>query len=43
VVAFAARLQDAVDLPALHADLTETVQRALEPEHLTVYTWKTGS
>jgi hypothetical protein len=38
VTAFAARLQDAVDLEAVHADLTATVHRALEPEHLSVWT-----
>jgi hypothetical protein len=40
VAAFAARLQDAVDLNAVRADLAETVQRALEPEHLAVWTWR---
>jgi hypothetical protein len=38
VAAFAARLQDGVDLTAVRADLAETVQRALEPEHLSVWT-----
>jgi hypothetical protein len=40
VAAFAARLQDGVDITAVRADLTETVQRALEPEHLSVWTWE---
>jgi len=38
VVAFAARLQDAVDLDAVRADLAGVVQAALEPAHLTVWT-----
>jgi hypothetical protein len=38
VAAFAARLQDGVDLTAVRADLAETVQRTLEPEHLSVWT-----
>ena len=37
VAAFAARLQDAVDIAAVRADLGGTVQRALEPEHLSVW------
>jgi hypothetical protein len=36
--AFAARLQDAVDLDTVRADLTGVVQAALEPAHLTVWT-----
>jgi hypothetical protein len=40
VAAFAARLQDAVDIAAVRADLTGTVQRALEPEHLSVWMWE---
>ena len=40
VTAFAARLQDAVDLETVRADLAGTVHRALEPEHLSV--WLTG-
>ena len=40
VAAFAARLQDGVDITAVRADLAETVQRALEPEHLSVWTWE---
>jgi len=37
VAAFAARLQDGVDLEAVRADLGGTVQEALEPEHLSVW------
>ena len=40
VAAFAARLQDGVDLAAVSADLGGTVQRALEPEHLSVWMWE---
>jgi hypothetical protein len=40
VAAFAARLQDGVDITAVRADLAGTVQRALEPEHLSVWTWE---
>jgi len=38
VTAFAARLQDAVDLNSVRADLAGVVQAALEPVHLTVWT-----
>ena len=37
IAAFAARLQDAVDLDAVSADLTAVVQAALEPAHVTVW------
>jgi hypothetical protein len=37
VAAFAARLQDAVDLDSVRADLTGVVQAALEPAHLAVW------
>ena len=37
VAEFAARLQDEVDFEAVRADLAGTVQRALEPEHLSVW------
>jgi two-component system, NarL family, sensor kinase len=37
IAAFAARLQDAVDLEAVSADLTAVVQTALEPARLTVW------
>jgi hypothetical protein len=40
VAAFAARLQDEVDFDAVRADLGGTVQRALEPEHLSVWMWE---
>jgi hypothetical protein len=38
VAAFAARLQDAVDLGTVHSDLPNTVDQALEPAHVTVWT-----
>jgi hypothetical protein len=38
VAAFAGRLQDAVDLGTVHADLTGVVNRALEPTHVSVWT-----
>jgi hypothetical protein len=38
VAAFAARLQDAVDLGTVRADLLAVVHEALEPTHLTVWT-----
>ncbi len=37
VTAFAARLQDAVDLYSVRDDLTGVVDRALEPTHVTVW------
>jgi hypothetical protein len=37
VTAFAARLKDAVDLDSVRDDLADTVHRALEPEHLSVW------
>ena len=37
VAAFAARLKDAVDLDSVRDDLTGTVHRALNPEHLSVW------
>jgi len=40
VAAFAARLQDSVDLSAVHADLAATIERVLQPEHLSLWTGK---
>ena len=37
VAGFAARLQDAVDLDAVQADLASSVQQALEPAHISVW------
>ena len=37
VAAFAARLNDAVDLDAVREDLTRVVQAALEPAHIAVW------
>ena len=37
VAAFASRLQDAVDLDAVQADLAGVVQHALEPAHISVW------
>ncbi len=37
VAAFAARLKNAVDLDAVHADLASAVQQALEPAHVSVW------
>jgi hypothetical protein len=42
IAAFAARLQDAVDLDAVRADLAGFVQQALEPAHISVWTWADG-
>ena len=38
IAAFAARLQDAVDLDAVQDDLASVVHRALEPAHVSVWT-----
>jgi hypothetical protein len=38
VAAFAARLQDSVDLTAVQTDLASVVQRALEPAHVSLWT-----
>jgi hypothetical protein len=38
VTAFAGRLQDAVDLGTVHADLTGVVSSVPEPVHLSVWT-----
>ena len=37
VAAFAARLQDAVDLDAVRADLASSVQQTLVPAHISVW------
>ena len=42
VAAFAARLQDAVDLDVVRADLARSVQQALEPAHVSVWIQATG-
>ncbi len=42
LASFAARLQDAVDLDAVSADLTAVVQDALEPAHLSVWITRRG-
>jgi hypothetical protein len=38
VAAFAARLQDSVDLAAVQDDLASVVHRTLEPAHVTLWT-----
>jgi len=42
VTAFAARLQDAVDLDSVQDDLTGVVHRTLEPTHLSVWVSRRG-
>ncbi len=42
VAAFAARLQDAVDLGSVRDDLASVVQRALEPAHSSIWTSEGG-
>jgi hypothetical protein len=42
IAGFAARLQDAVDLDAVRADLASSVQKALEPAHLSVWIRASG-
>jgi hypothetical protein len=37
VAAFAAHLKDAMDLDSVRDDLASTVQKALEPAHVTVW------
>jgi hypothetical protein len=37
IAGFAARLQDAVDVDAVQADLASSVQQALEPAHISVW------
>lgn len=38
VAVFAARLKDATDLDAVQSDLTSIIQRALEPDHVSMWT-----
>jgi hypothetical protein len=40
VAAFAARLQDSVDLSAVHADPAASIEHALQPGHLSLWTGK---
>jgi hypothetical protein len=42
VAAFAARLQDAVDLAAVQKDLAAVVRRSLEPAHVSVWVSQRG-
>ena len=42
IEAFAARLQDSVDLAAVQADLARVVHRALEPAHISLWTNSPG-
>ena len=42
-IAFAARLQDAVDLGTVRSDLVSTVDRTLEPAHVAVWTAPTAT
>jgi hypothetical protein len=42
VAAFAARLQDAVDLDSVRGDLAGVVQQALEPAHISVWVSQRG-
>jgi hypothetical protein len=42
IAAFAARLQDAVDLDVVRADLASSVQQALEPAHVSVWIQAAG-
>jgi hypothetical protein len=37
IAAFAARLQDAVDLDSVRADLASSVQQTLEPAHISLW------
>ena len=42
VAAFAARLQDAVDLDSVRDDLASVVQKALEPAHVSIWVRRSG-
>jgi hypothetical protein len=42
IAGFAARLQDAVDLDAVRADLASSVQKALEPAHISMWIRASG-
>ena len=42
VAAFAARLQDAVDLDSVRDDLASVVQKALEPAHVSMWVRRSG-
>jgi hypothetical protein len=42
VAAFAARLNDAVDLDSIRDDLAQVVQNALEPAHVSVWVSRPG-
>jgi hypothetical protein len=42
IAAFAARLQDAVDLDAVQADLSDVVHQALEPAHVSLWISQRG-
>ena len=42
IAAFAARLQDAVDLDAIQADLNDVVHQTLEPAHVSVWISRRG-
>ena len=43
IAAFAARLQDAVDLDTVQADLASSVRQALEPAHISVWTQRASA
>jgi MFS family permease len=43
ITAFATRLQDATDLDTVRADLAATVDQALEPQHLSLWSGRTRS
>jgi hypothetical protein len=43
ITAFATRLQDATDLDTVRADLAAVVNRALEPDHLSLWSGRSGT